>query len=351
MASTMEYKCPCCGGIVEFDSKLQSMKCPYCDTVFTVEQMQGKDDVLSGDPAAQRPGKNADGMDVYTCQSCGGELIAEETTAATHCPYCGNPVMLTGRLSGEWKPDCVIPFQTTKEDAKAALRGFMKGKKLLPKKFLTESRLDEIKGVYVPFWLFDAQADGRFSFEATKRRSWREGDYEVTETSYYDVARSGTLDFENVPVDGSGKMAADLMESIEPFSFDALQPFQTAYLSGYLADKYDVGSEECFRRATERMERSTEQKLTETVMGYSSVSVTDRNVKVDGTGRKYALMPVWLLTSSWNGKSYTFAMNGQTGKFVGRLPMDRGSYWLYRLLWWGGMSGVLWLILHFLFRL
>ena len=351
MASVLEYKCPRCGGVVEFDSTLQQMKCPYCDAVFDVAQMQGKDEVLEQEQPEPTPDPAFDGMGVYTCKSCGGELVADENTAATHCPFCGNPVMLTGRLSGEWKPDLVLPFQKTKEDAKDALRRFVTGKKLLPKLFQSENHIDEIKGVYVPFWLYDAQATAQASFDCRNQRSWREGDYQVTETRYYDVERCGTLDFENVPVDGSGKMKAEVTEALEPYDFSALKPFQTAYLSGYLADKYDVSSEAGFDRAGERIKHSAAQAIRGTVHGYGSVIERSCDVTVEADRPKYALLPVWMLTTSWNGESYTFAMNGQSGRFVGQLPVDKGAYWRWRLLWWGGMSAVLWLLLHFVFGL
>ena len=107
--------------------------------------------------AAQQPWDDVQ-MGVYTCKSCGGELVCDESTAATACPFCGNPIVLTGRLSGDLKPDYVIPFKLDKKAAEAALRNHMKGKRLLPNLFRSENRISEVKGVYVPFWLFDADA-------------------------------------------------------------------------------------------------------------------------------------------------------------------------------------------------
>ncbi len=350
MANVMEYKCPRCGGILEFDSQLQKMKCPYCDSIFSVEEMQQKDDVLEQQPAAE-PVQNPEmsSMGVYTCKSCGGELVADENTAATHCPFCGNPVMLTGRLSGAWKPDLVIPFQKTKEDAKDQLRRFMQGKKLLPKMFRSENHINEIKGVYVPFWLYDAQANARMSFEGVQTRTWRQGEYQYTERRHFAVDRAGTVDFENVPVDGSAKMEADLMESLEPYDLSQARPFQTAFLSGYLADKYDIGSEESAVRADERIRRSAEEAVSSTVGGYDQLLPMGGDVQINRAQPKYALYPVWLLTTTYQNKQYRFAMNGQTGKFVGTLPVDNKAYWLYRLLYTALIGGGAWLVIHFLF--
>lgn len=355
MPNVMEYKCPRCNGILEFDSRLQKMRCPYCDSVFTVEEMQGKDAALGQKPPAQQAQQTQDpelsSMGVYTCNSCGGELVADENTAATHCPFCGNPVMLTGRLSGQWKPDLVIPFRKTKEDAKQALREFTAGKKLLPKLFRSENHIDEVKGVYVPFWLFDAETDTRASFEGIRTRTWRQGEYQYTERKHYDVVREGTIGFDNVPVDGSAKMPADLMESLEPYDTTQAMPFQTAFLSGYLADKYDVGSEESAKRADERIKQSAEDAIRSTVSGYDSINLIGSDVQIDRAKPKYALYPVWMLTTTWQDKQYRFAMNGQTGKFVGTLPVDKGAYWRWFALYTGIIGGITWLITHFLFRM
>ena len=354
MPGMIEYKCPCCGGQVEFDAGTQQMKCPYCDTVFDVEALKNKDEALNNAvpddlswkiPSDEWNADEATQMGVYTCKFCGGEIVADDNTSATQCPFCGNPVMLTGRLSGGLKPKYVIPFQVDKKQAKEALKKFMSGKKLLPKLFSADSHLEEIKGVYVPFWLFDANANAQIHYKGTRSRSWKAGDYRYTETSYFDVFRAGTIAFDRVPVDGSTKMPDEMMESIEPFDFSQAKPFQTAYLSGFLADKYDVDANACVNRANERIKKSAEEAFRNTVSGYSSVIAEQSSVQIGNGEAQYALYPVWLLTTNYEGKQYQFAMNGQTGKFVGDMPMDKGAYWKWRLIYTGIMGAVSWVVL------
>ena len=136
-----------------------------------------------------------------------------------------------------------------------------------------------------------------------------------------------------MPVDGSTKMDDALMESIEPYDFTGAVDFQTAYLAGFLADKYDVDSEQSIERANERIKKSTENAFASTVQGYSTVIPESTSIRLQNGKAKYALYPVWLLNTTWNGQRYTFAMNGQTGKFVGDLPLDKGAYtkWLFGL--------------------
>ena len=358
VAEIQEYKCPCCGGAIAFDSASQKMKCPYCDTTFDVETLEGYDDALKQDAkddmhwdAAQQPWDDVQ-MGVYTCKSCGGELVCDESTAATACPFCGNPIVLTGRLSGDLKPDYVIPFKLDKKAAEAALRNHMKGKRLLPNLFRSENRISEVKGVYVPFWLFDADADAHIRYHATRIRTWSDRDYDYTETQHYAILRSGDLSFTHVPVDGSSRMPNDLMESIEPFDFSSAVDFQTAYLSGYLADRYDVNADDSIGRANERVKKSTESVFASTVVGYHTVVPENTSVRLANGRVRYALYPVWLLNTVWNGKTFSFAMNGQTGKFVGDLPVDKGKKWR----WFGLVSGIaaaaayglvcLWQLLH-----
>lgn len=343
MSGLFEYKCPCCGGAIEFDSKTQNLKCPYCDSEFSVESLKEMDEALNYVDADDMSWQKTAGQEwdedsdlvSYVCRSCGGEIIADKNTAATKCPYCDNPVVMSGSLSGALKPDCVIPFKLDKKQAVERLKTHLSGKKLLPKVFKDENHIDEIKGIYVPFWLYTADADATMNFKATRVRSWGDSNYIFTETSHYSVLRAGTLAFENVPADGSSKMPDDLMDSIEPFDFSQAVDFQTAYLAGYLADKYDVSSQESIERANRRIKNSCEIELTQTVtrMGYATALPINSSVRLRNASSKYALLPVWILNTNWNGQRYTFAMNGQTGKFVGNLPLDKAAYmkWLFGL--------------------
>ena len=344
MAQVLEYKCPCCGGKIEFDSSIQKMKCPYCDTEFEMETLKDYDEVLKEEKPDDlnwdtqagsdwKPGEE-EGMRIYVCNSCGGQVIADATTAATHCPYCGNPVVMMSQFAGDLKPDYVIPFKLDREAAKEAMKKHLSGKKLLPKLFKSQNHIDEIRGVYVPFWLFEASADANITYRATRVRSWSDSTYDYTETSYFALYRAGNLEFERVPVDGSSKMADDLMESIEPYDFKDAVDFQTAYLAGYLADKYDVNAEESIGHANRRIRQSTEDAFRATVKGYSGVVVENSNVRLENSRVKYALYPVWILNTTWQGKKYRFAMNGQTGKFVGNLPTDKGAY----VRWFVGLT-------------
>ena len=341
------YKCPACTGPLRFDSATGKLQCDFCGSSYEVaeiEKLYAEKDAQAagafrraeeqaaadGEWAATSGsdwGADANGMKAYNCPSCGAELICDASTAATSCPYCGNPSVVPGQFSGALKPDFVIPFKLSKEDAVAALKNHYKGKPLLPKAFTNGNHIEEIKGVYVPFWMFDGQAEGSVDYEGLIIHVYESGDYEITETEHYDVRRGGSIAFEKVPVDASSKMPDDHMDSIEPYEYKDLRAFSTAYLPGFLADKYDVTVEESRERADGRCASSLEGALGRTTTAYDSCIPLRRDIHLRRGKVHYALLPVWMLHTKWNGKDFLFAMNGQTGKLVGDLPTDMGKFW------------------------
>lgn len=349
-AAAPKLTCPACKAELNCDPNAAEATCPSCGAEFELEALKAyaaqkaekKPDNMTWDTQAgeQWQQGEADGLRLYSCKTCGGEIVADETTGATACPYCGNPVVMTGHFTGALKPDLVIPFKVDKKAAMEALNNHCKGKRLLPKVFKDQNHIEEVKGLYVPVWLFDADADAQVEYEASRTRHWSDSDYDYTETSHYAVIRGGGIGFENVPVDGSTKMDDALMESIEPYDIAGAVPFQAAYLPGYLADKYDVDAKASIERANRRIKQSTEDAFRSTVTGYTSVTTVDSNVSLENSRARYALYPVWILNTQWNGQKFTFAINGQTGKIAGDLPMDKGLFWKYLLSVTGAVTAL-----------
>ena len=327
----LNYKCPSCGAPLRFDSNSQKLVCSSCGNDYdpiALEQL-GADGEAENDSFSFEgySGEEMTGGKVYTCPSCGGEIIGDENTVATKCPYCDNPTVMAGNVSGVLRPDYIIPFKLTKEDAKKKLLEHYKGKILMPKTFKDENRINEIMGIYVPFWLFDADADASASYRATRTHTWSDRNYIYTRTDHFSVYREGEARFEHVPVDGSTKMDDATMEAIEPFDLTEAISFGSSYLAGYLADKYDVDEKASEPRAGQRMKISMNDYLRSSVQGYATVT-QQRSVANTKNGKAaYALFPVWILNTKYKDKTYTFAMNGQTGKLVGNLPCDKGKYW------------------------
>jgi len=357
MSELQQFKCPNCGGGIEFDTHTGTPKCPYCGTEFDLETLKSYDNVLKEtdeqdvDFETDRAGQqwsDEDKLHTYVCKNCGGSIITDDTTAAQTCPYCGSAVVIKNNLEGNLKPDLVIPFKLDKQQAMNAFSKHMSNKPLLPKMFKETNLLETIKGVYVPFWLYDADVHASARFKGTRTRHWSQGDYEYTETSYYAIYRSAIMGFDDVPVDGSTKVDSTLMESIEPFDMKDAVDFQTAYLAGFFADKYDIDSDESAKAAYSRIKNSAIDALEATVNGFESVSMDGVRIGLNNSDIHYVLLPVWLLTTNYGGEKYTFAMNGQTGKFVGDLPTDKGAFWTMFLTRFAGIAaityGAQWLI-------
>lgn len=337
-----EYVCLNCGGPIQFDAASGKMKCDYCDSTYTMEEVKAyyaseneKNAGQDGSAAAESSwGEALDSLKAYRCQSCGAELICDETTAATSCPYCGNVAIMPQQFKGMLRPKYVIPFKVDKKEAKAKLEEYCKGKKLLPNSFTDTNHVDEIKGVYVPFWLYSGTVDADVKFDACQEEEKKTATEKITTTKHYDVRRKGGAPFKMIPTDASTSMPDDLMDSIEPYDYSGIKDFEMEYLAGFLADKYDVSQEDSKKRARKRAETSTVAMLKETVENYSNVNEREKERKVHFLGEKqeYAMLPVWLLSTQWNNENFLFAINGQTGKMTGNLPIDKKKQWIRILI-------------------
>jgi DNA-directed RNA polymerase subunit RPC12/RpoP len=346
LVEVITYKCPNCGGALEFKSESQSWKCDFCLSCFDSKDIKAIEDRLLADKERLASLRikdkefEAKGR-TYGCTSCGAEIVTDDTTAATFCYYCHSPAILPGQLSGKFRPAKVIPFKIKKEEATEAFKKWCKRKPLLSRSFTAESQLQLLSGVYVPFWLFDCDIRGRLSAEARNIRTWKSGDKLYTETKYYDIGRSATAKFVGVPADGSKKTDDRLMETLEPYDYSQMEEFSMSYLSGYLAEKYDLDDSAVYGRITERLNDYSERLLRDTISGYSSVSVRSCSIDISKTKADYVLLPTWLFTYNYKGKMYVFAMNGQTGKIAGSLPISRSR----AAAWFGIISGSIFSIL------
>ena len=399
MSQIAEQKCPACGAPLRFDPASGKLVCDYCGTVVDLQaeaaapagkpsqgDSQKPSQKDSRKPSRERPAQGGakpagsagsaagsgessqaggpaplnqdivEGFDfahlndlvtdpkamdlpVYNCVSCGAEVIAPAEQMALTCPYCGNNIVLTEKVSGKLRPDGVIPFRIPAKDLPKAMNNYYKDKKLLPRHFFSESTMSKVTGVYVPFWVFSGDVDGTLHYKAQTSSSSRHGDYIITQTNHYQLVREAALSFDRLPVDASGKIEDRLMDSLEPFHMSEMQPFDMRYLAGFTADRFDQKKADMSERASKRMKSTTHDLVNaQAAAGYGSVTYTGGrlNAKLDA---KYILFPVYMFDISHAGKKYHFAVNGQTGKVVGDLPTDSSVstlYFLKRVLIVGG---------------
>lgn len=315
MNNTLDHKCPNCDAVLKFNPHGQNWKCEYCRGEFTLEQLDNKEEI---------PETNNEKMDIdmYLCNNCGAQIIADPNVATTSCVYCRNTAILKNKLQGEFNPNYLIPFRNTKEDAINAFKKLGKGKVLMPKEFNNKKNIEEMSGIYIPFWIYDYNAIGLIEADCKKISNWRSGNYYYTKTDTYLATRGGNMSFERIPVDGSKRFSNDIMNSIEPFDYNDLKEFNYSYLSGFLSEKYDVTKEEAINESLTRAKNSFIEQMKKDMVGYTTVTPVKDNINLQNTKCAYVLFPVWMLNIKYKNKIYTFAMNGQTGKMVGNIPID-----------------------------
>lgn len=318
----MIFRCKNCGGNVVYSPEKHGMFCPYCDG----EESHVRDDVSAGE--------------ITVCPNCAGEITVLEHTSATQCPYCDSYFIFNERVEGEYAPKLIIPFKLGKESCKHAIREKFKKCLFAPTDFLSEVRLNSMQGTYVPYWFYDYDAKCNFQGEGTKVRSWRSGDIQYTETSYYNVYRNMDANFRKIPIDASVDMPDDIMDLMEPFQYEQLEEFKPEYMSGFYGEKYNMTSDLVESRAKQKMDEDMAQMLKETYTGYSNVRTISRDIHVNSSEVNYGLLPVWKYMYKYKDKDYPFYVNGQTGKIVGTAPISATKVWAY--------AGTLWACLTFI---
>lgn len=332
--AVISFKCPNCDGELIFDPATQKYKCEYCVSIFTQEELDNMQREEStekevGVSSGYMPEEDATresavkGAKIYTCPSCGAEIVTDATTAATFCYYCHNPVILGGRLEGDYLPDKIIPFEITKEEAVKRFLEFVGRKKFVPKAFFSKQQIDSICGVYFPYWNYNAKVEGALQGQAKKIRSWTTGNMRYTETKFYDVRREGIVSLENMTENALQKANADLARGVMPYNFDKMQDFNMGYLSGFFAEKRDIEKGSLHDKMQGEAKDYAEKMLRDTINNYSSVSIANANMRLRIEDWSYCLLPVWTITyKGRDGKIYYYSMNGQTGEVCGNLPVD-----------------------------
>lgn len=309
-----DHKCLACKAKLKFEPKSQKWICEYCGSKYTLEDFKNKKVNIS----------KVDTYKKYHCPDCGAEIVMDENTAVTECVYCGNTTIITERFDGEFKPSRVIPFHKTRDEVIKAFASYGKGKWFMPSNFLNKENIEKVSGIYIPFYLFDMVVDGEIDVEAINKETWSDAEYSYEKQDIYSVTRAGTMSFEKIPTDASKKFSDDVMDSIEPFDYSGLVDFSASYMSGFFAEKYDLKVKDLLARAEGRAKETTRRILFSDINGYSSKKITSSYETTKIIGRpEYVMLPVWMMNVKFNNKMYTMAMNGQTGKFIGNIPISK----------------------------
>lgn len=338
MSSISEYNCPNCNAGLEFSPESQKWECHYCCSEFNKDEFDVAYTEKKG--PNQQPMEN---LNSYSCTNCGAELIADDTTAATFCIYCNSHSIIKNSFSGKFEPKSIIPFKFGKEEAKKIYSKWVNQRKFAPKGFKEKEEVEKITGIYVPFWLFDNTAKGQLNGEGIKISTWSDKEYKYTQTKYYSILRGCTAEYNGVPVDGLKKLDDSLILGIEPYDYNELTDFSMKYMSGFMAEKYDVEIDEAASIAHKRVKEYLSANLDKTVTGYNKFTQNSKVISVPKMEYSYAMLPIYLLITQYENKKYEFLINGQTGKIIGNPPIDRIKQIKYGLI----VFIISWLIIVF----
>lgn len=367
----IHYKCPNCGADMAFNAETGMLRCDSCGRTDNIEEMAGEKHKPSDgtysyemdeeDEAAARAAFDNDYEELpdepeshntfegdeaveYHCKNCGAVLITDSRTTATTCSFCQAGVVLGDRLSGSLAPDKVIPFTISKSQAQEAFKKWCRKGLLTPSDFMTADRIKNITGLYVPFWLYDINGRGEVEATCTRVRTYTMGEWIYTETKYYHVYRKVNLNYVRIPCDASKKMDDTMMDKLEPYDYGGLKDFNMPYLAGYIAEKYDFNDNELQPRINARVSNYVDAYIRSTITGYSTVSINRKNIDIRKLKADYTLFPVWMVCYDYKRAEHIFAMNGQTGKIVGKPPLSAAKI----MLWFSGISAGAFLIMRLL---
>jgi len=344
----VEYKCPNCAADLKFDPEKQKLSCEFCQSSFTIEELksikEAAGEKVPTEAEIQSRQDFEEHTNLYHCASCGAQIICDDQQTALFCYYCHNPIILSGKLTGEYKPGKIIGFRLNRERALDTFRNWVKKRSFVPDDFKSEQQLEKVTGLYVPFWVADCDIKADFSAIGKTVRSWTSDSYRYTETKEYNVVRRGMITANGIPADGESKIDDLLMESIEPFNYSELQPFSMTYLTGFFADKYDVDKAQVFPRIKTRAFQAGKKIIRDSIGSYTSLSVHTEQYSVMKTDWEYMMLPVWFMTYNYNDKIYEFAINGQTGKLAGTPPLDKQKLRMFCTALGIGVTAALYLL-------
>ncbi len=353
-STVITNKCPNCGGPLLFNPKDQKFHCEYCGSTFTENEVnqiaekqadagikdplgQTTTDVQASDEKnVETQTETSQDVGLFLCPSCGAEIVTDANTASTFCFYCHNPVLLSSRLSGQFLPEKVLPFQIERKEAENEFLEWVGKKKFVPKAFFNKKQIENLSGVYFPYWVVDADLTGQLTARGRNVRVWIQGDTEFTETSEFQVTRVGDSSFKDLVKKALRKNLSDhLVGAVEPFDMRQAVDFKNQYLSGFLTEKRDIEFSEMKADVEKEFQQYATSLMQSTINGYTAVTNVRGEQNLTHINQDYVLLPIWLVTykQKTDGKMYYYAMNGQTGKVAGVLPIDAVKlFWVSALI-------------------
>jgi hypothetical protein len=325
-----KYACPACGAEAVWSPAKHALVCPYCNTVSPMELKTDTTAVKENDlleALKSMPVEDtgwAEARKTVRCQSCGAISVFDPKHVAENCSFCGSPSLIAeDDIKAPIRPSSLMPFMVPDTKVRDDIRTWYGSHWFAPAKLGEKALTDTVKGLYLPYWTFDAQVhatwqaeSGVFYYETDSKGNRQQ----YTRWNYCNGLLDHTFDDELVPA--SHGVHPGLLFKIAPFpTTDKLVPYDPGYLSGWVVEQYQIDLKAAAQMGHQMMEQTMYNLCSRQVPGD-----TQRNLQVatDFAGQtyKHVLLPVWLLTYNYAGKTYQVAVNGYTGKITGEYPLS-----------------------------
>lgn len=306
--STVVEKCPGCGYVLKYNVEKQNWSCEYCKKTYQLEELSNKEI------------ENISPLDSYSCPNCGAAILCNGDSITSDCLYCSSPVIIQNRISGDFKPNFILPFAHSKEDIKDV---FHNTKLFLhEKQYFQKENIVSIEGMYVPYWLVSSEVSVSLHGTIMKDKD---------RTLYF--RRKGTISFKRVPIVAKTSLLEEDLFQLEPFDYSKLKPFRHSYLSGFYAEKYDTSKDEAYENEMKmRLEKTSLEKILRYGKNFHESDLFSKKISIFNSSFEYALVPIWILKVNYKGKVYRNYINDQNLKIAGSMPKSSIKSILFNIL-------------------
>ncbi len=330
-----KHACPSCGAQAEWNPAKQLLVCPFCGAESPDDSYKAGGEVAELDllEMLRRLPDDKKGWDgtrhSVQCQSCKAVMVFDAEKIGKNCEFCGSPALVDyAEVQAPIRPQSLLPFKISPSDVRDRMKQWYAGRWFAPNAFKSRSLIDQIHGIYVPYWTFDAQvhcpweAEAGYHYYTTETYRDSNGNTQTRQVQHtrWEYA-SGEVDhfFDDEPVPATTGIDHGLLRGVEPFPTHELVPYDTAFLSGFVVERYQIDLEHAASEAHDQMRSELEAMCAKEIPGD-----TYRNLQIrpeySGQTFKHTLLPVWVLTYMYRSKSYQVVANGYTGQIAGNYP-------------------------------
>ncbi len=325
-AETEHFLCPNCGGNLRYDIKRQLYCCESCGSPDQIVPLhEGVYEYPLNDYRSRETRDVAfQGTSCVSCQNCGAQIMFGQYDTATVCPMCGSTQVDVKKQESGIPPEGIVPFRLDQKEAQEKFHAWVKKRWFAPNSLKKSYQEGRLTGLYIPFWTYDAKADGWFTGRGGRTRTYRDKDGNThTTTDWFPVSGPVGQFFNDIQICASEKSNSKYLNSILPYdTVNDIKPYSPQYISGFQAEKYALKADDGFHQAEQIIRGALENQAREAIlsMGYSQAQVTSVRFTCSNVAYKHVLLPLWNAVFSHKGKVYQYLINGETGKVSGGRP-------------------------------